>query len=270
MRSVLQWIIVLAFLLGHVPLSLAVDAQFSGPTVVTYLVGKTYGTENSDGYDGTNTAFYFLSWVDGAQVSPITSSSPLPEGLSFETVPLPLPINTADVALLGTPAAGTQGTYNVTLSATVNDTIYSYPIMLTVAATSSFVIGPGISGTWYDAQLSGQGFNIEVLPNNQVAAFFYTFDPQGNNVFLGGVGAIGSPDNSFASIPLNTTAGGFFPPNFDPSSITRAPWGTLLLHFTDCQSGYASWTIDGTNAQGYTDGIIPITRITSIATLPCS
>lgn len=267
-----NWLFVaLAYLLGYVQFSVAADAEFSGPTAVTYVVGNTYGPfDVNGGYSGANTALYGLSWDDGAQVSPITTTGNIPQGLLFTVAPIPLPINSTDLALVGTPAAGTEGTYDITLNATVNNTLYTYAITVVIDAASSFAIQPGISGAWYDPQLSGQGFNIEVLANNTMAAFFYTFDPLGNNVFFSGVGTIGSPDPSFATIPLNATSGGFFPPNFDPSKITRASWGTLFLHFTDCNNGVASWTVDGGQVPGYTDGSIPITRITSIATLPCN
>jgi hypothetical protein len=269
MRWIAKLIVVLAATWAHGHEALAADALFQGPTYVTYVAGKTYGSyfAYTNAYDGTNTAFYYLSWIDGDKVSAITSVGDLPEGLAFNFVPLPLPPDTSDVALLGTPAAGTEGTYNVTLNATINNTLYTYPITLVIEAASTFTLQPGISGTWYDPALSGQGFNIEVLPNNQLSAFFYTFDPQGNNLFLSGIGDIGAPDNASATIPLNTTSGGFFPPAFDPTKIERAAWGSLVFHFTDCNNGTASWIV---NVPGYSNGTIPIKRITSIASLSCN
>ena len=138
-------------------------------------------------------------------------------------------------------------------------------------ATSTIAIQPALTGFWYDKYLHSQVFNIEVLANNLVVVVFYTFDPAGNNVWLVGVG---SPtnldgDTGFADIPLYTTSGGKFPPLYDPTAITKTPWGSLRLHFTDCNSGEAIWTVDGGAAQGYTNGQIPIVRITSIPGLEC-
>jgi hypothetical protein len=137
---------------------------------------------------------------------------------------------------------------------------------------STISIQPALTGSWYDKYLSGQGLNIEVIANNQVVVFFYTFDPEGNNVWVVGVGTQENvdQDSGFATIPMYTTMGGKFPPLYDPSMITKTPWGTLTLHFTDCNSGQATWTIDGGATQGYTDGQMPIVRITSIPGLTCS
>jgi hypothetical protein len=137
---------------------------------------------------------------------------------------------------------------------------------------STIAIQPALTGSWYDKYLSGQGFNIEVIANNQVVVFFYTFDPAGNNVWLIGLGTQENvdQDSGFATIPLYTTMNGKFPPFYDPSTITKAPWGTLSLHFSDCNSGEAAWNVDGGAAQGYTNGQMPIIRITSIPGLTCS
>ncbi|HEX4481616.1 MAG TPA: hypothetical protein VH082_12445 [Rudaea sp.] len=131
-------------------------------------------------------------------------------------------------------------------------------------ATTAFSISPAISGSWYDPAQSGQGFNVEVLANNQLLVYFYTFDAAGNNVWLGGVGTI---DGAVATIALYTTSGGFFTPNFDETKITHAAWGTLTMTFTDCNTGTAAWT---SSASGYTSGNLPITRLTQISTLSCT
>ena len=134
-------------------------------------------------------------------------------------------------------------------------------------STASFAISPGISGSWYDAQQSGQGFNVEVLANGQILVYFYTFDASGNNVWLTGVGTV---DGATATIPLSTTGGGFFPPNFDPGKITHGDWGALTLTFSDCDTGTAAWTVSGGSASGYTNGSLSITRITTISSLTCA
>jgi hypothetical protein len=137
---------------------------------------------------------------------------------------------------------------------------------------STIAIQPALTGAWSDRYLSGQALEIEVLANNTVVVIFLTFDPAGNNVWLIGVGSQINidGDTGFADVPLYTTTGGKFPPQYDPSAITKTPWGSLRLHFTDCNSGDAAWTVDGGKAQGYTDGKIPIFRITSIPGLNCS
>jgi hypothetical protein len=131
---------------------------------------------------------------------------------------------------------------------------------------TNFAITPAITGSWYNPAQSGQGFSLEVISTDRMVAYFYTFDPVGTNVFLTGIGTI---DGATATIPLYTTNGGFFPPNFDPKAITRDSWGTLVLSFTDCSNGTASWTPTITSFLDWTVGSMPITRITTIPGLVC-
>src|SRR4051812_6575104 len=127
--------VILTSVLGVDQIALSADAEFSGPSVVVYTAGQSYGLydSNSDAATGANTtAFFRLSWVDGASVSNITVAGLLPSGISLQVAPFPLPIDTDLDALLGTPAAGSEGIYYVALNATVNGVLYTYPIKLVV------------------------------------------------------------------------------------------------------------------------------------------
>ncbi|WP_332024482.1 plastocyanin/azurin family copper-binding protein [Rudaea sp.] len=128
----------------------------------------------------------------------------------------------------------------------------------------TFAITPGLTGTWYNNTQSGQGFNVEVLANNLIGAFWYVFDDTGHNLFLIGVG---NYSGNTATFNVAETTGGFFPPAFDSTKITRPPWGTLSFTFTDCNNGTVTWTpIDTTHFSG---GTLAITRLTSVGGLAC-
>ncbi len=143
-----------------------------------------------------------------------------------------------------------------------------FVILTCSSAAATFSITPGITGSWYNPAQSGQGFNIEVLPNNQIGVYWYTFDQSGNNLWLTGVGVYGGDFPNTASIPLTITTGGFFPPKFDPNAITRNPWGQLTITFSDCNTAQAVWT-PTILGSGFGSGSSPITRLTSIAGLSC-
>ncbi len=128
-----------------------------------------------------------------------------------------------------------------------------------------FGIQSGISGSWFNPETSGQGFNFEVLGSNLMVVYFYTFDGKGNNVWLVGTGNLQAGD---AGVELVATSGGFFPPNFDPTKISHSDWGKLKLHFSDCNNGTAQWTVPPTNA-AFQNGSFSIQRITSIPGLLC-
>ena len=135
----------------------------------------------------------------------------------------------------------------------------------------SFVISPALSGSWFDPKTPGQGLNLEFIPGNgeiNLLVYWYTFDPQGNNVFL--VGSNDFNPGSSADVLMYTTTGGFFPPAFDAGKIQRNEWGTIRLSFSDCNNALFTWLPSTPLANGYTSGSTSITRLTSLAGLNCS
>ena len=110
-------------------------------------------------------------------------------------------------------------------------------------------ITAGFTGEWYDPSQSGHGLFLEVLPNNLLAAAWFTFTPDGTQQsWFAGVGAI---TNDTAIVNADLTTGGAWIPNFDPTRIVNNPWGTLTFSFTDCDHGrvdFVSTYLDyGTN-----------------------
>ena len=125
-----------------------------------------------------------------------------------------------------------------------------------VPITSAF------TGAWYDPQQSGHGIFVEVLPDNQILAWWFTFTPDGQQAWFGNVGSI---DGDTATVAAVQTQGGRWIPNFDPSSVTQPAWGTLTFQFTDCNHGEVNFT--GTGAYG--TGHMDLTRLTQPAGLAC-
>ncbi len=141
-------------------------------------------------------------------------------------------------------------------------------ITVTAAPQASFAITPGISGSWYNPAQSGHGFNLEVINlsgNDVLLAYWYVFDNSGNNLWVGGL-SNGAISGNSATVNLNQTQGGMFPPNFDKTKITKPAFGTLTFSFTDCNTGTATWN---PGVAGFPSGTMPIQRITSVNGLAC-
>src|SRR6478752_5746288 len=68
--------------------------------------------------------------------------------------------------------------------------------------------------------LGGHGFQLEKVNDTTVTAFWFTFDANGNQVWILGVGQIA--DNRIEMQAVKSR-GGRFPPNFDPTQITNPP-----------------------------------------------
>lgn len=256
-RWICSALIVLAL---HPIVASAADAHFQGPSSVVYFVGTQY--------DVNNGAVFLFGWDDATTVSPITTTGQLPAGLSFATLALPLPDNQEDIGIVGTPAAGSEGTYELTLSATVDGTQYSFPIKLVVDDRSKIptTLTGGFTGNWYGGKSqSGNGFALEVLPNSILVAEWLVFAPGGGQAWIAGTGPIIGNSATVSGFQTNGP-GGVFPPLYDNSNVQTTPWGSLTFTFYDCNNGQVTWT---PTVAGYDSGSMPLQRLTMPAGLTC-
>lgn len=129
---------------------------------------------------------------------------------------------------------------------------------------AGFSLSSTISGNWYDPAQSGHGFQIEVLPGGIATAFWFAFDNNGNQVWINAVGPLGQDT---IAMQAGRVLNGRFPPNFNPNTVTRAPWGTLTFTFNDCDHGTVAWT---TTDPAFTpSGTMTVQRLTTIDGLNC-
>lgn len=119
------------------------------------------------------------------------------------------------------------------------------------------------TGTWYDPAQSGHGFFIEVLPGNLLLAYWFTFSPEGQQAWFGGVGAI---VGNAAMVPTTQSTGARFIPNFNPAQVLRSPWGNLNFSFTDCSNG----RVDFDSVAGFGSGSMILKRLTTPAGIECA
>jgi len=132
------------------------------------------------------------------------------------------------------------------------------------APVNSVVIGPGFTGSWFDPAQSGQGLMLEVLSDNRLLAFWFSFNPAGDQqAWFGGVGTYSGNTATITDVALPT--GGRWIPNFNQNAIVLNPWGTLTFTFTDCNHG----KVDFSSVRGYGIGSMNLTRLTLPAGLTC-
>ena len=130
--------------------------------------------------------------------------------------------------------------------------------------TQHVPITSGFTGAWYDPEQSGHGIFIEVLPGNQMLAWWFTFNPDGTQqAWFGNVGSI---DGDTATVDALQAQGGRWIPNFDPANVTQQPWGRLTFQFTDCNHGEVTFSTTGAYGNGHMD----LVRITQPAGLACN
>jgi len=105
-----------------------------------------------------------------------------------------------------------------------------------------------VSGSWYDPDRSGEGFVLEMLENGSAVVFWFTYDTQGNHMWLlASQGIVSQHDTQvlvdFSDVRIYT--GGVFGQEFDASTVESQAWGELRFSF-DC---------NGDNSVNYTSSI---------------
>ena len=133
---------------------------------------------------------------------------------------------------------------------------------------SDFVINPGLNGSWFNPDTSGQGFFIDVFPTIPLVFLaWFTYDteqPPGSASAVVGnpnhrwLTAAGAFNGNEATLDVTLTTGGLFD---DPTNVTNSPagsYGTITIRFDDCEGGLL--TYDFTPSSGLT-GSVPMSRI---------
>lgn len=99
------------------------------------------------------------------------------------------------------------------------------------------------SGTWFDPERSGEGFQFELTDGVQpqlVASWFtYAPDGSGRQLWLTGSGPL---NFDFAELPLFETQGGRFGATSNPGMVRVVPRGVLAVAFSSCTSGRIQFT----------------------------
>jgi hypothetical protein len=85
----------------------------------------------------------------------------------------------------------------------------------------------------------GEGFVLEVLSRTRALVYWFTYDREGRQRWMIGVGDIEGSRILFDE--LLTTSGGRFGTDFDPQDVINTTWGTLEFEFTSCDNATATY-----------------------------
>lgn len=138
-----------------------------------------------------------------------------------------------------------------------------------LSATTINLDQHGLSGTWWNSQMSGQGFLINLYADNvgaghgTLAAGWYTFDSAGSGAqrWYALQGDVYS-NSSSASLGIFTATDGNLQAGPSPN---RSQVGTATLSFSDCSTATLVYAFNDGRA-----GSIPLTRLTANTTCGAS
>lgn len=121
------------------------------------------------------------------------------------------------------------------------------------------------SGTWYQPAQNGHGLQVEVLgaPGNQTLLVIWYAYLDGAQRWLLGTGPI---VGDRATVTMTITRGSQFPPNFNPASVTRQPWGTLDFRIQGPHAAHIDWQ---SSLPGYGSGGLDLVRLNGLLGKEC-
>ena len=129
-----------------------------------------------------------------------------------------------------------------------------------------FVIEAGISSAWYDRERSGEGFMLEILPDNRAVMYWFTYDGDGNQDWYIATGQIRG--NRILFPQMVQVSGGEFGPGFDPGKVTRSVVGSASFIWSGCDSGVMDWLIDK-DGDSRRHGRMNLHRLTRVMGIDC-
>ena len=124
-----------------------------------------------------------------------------------------------------------------------------------------FPLHQGLSGAWYAPAQDGQGWMVEVLNPTQALVYWFTYDNEGQQRWLLGVGSI--QDEWIEVNDMQWAEGGRFGEAFNPSDVTRHSWGKLSLKLWPCVGAEARYVEGRAHLakRGDFSGVVPLAML---------
>lgn len=135
------------------------------------------------------------------------------------------------------------------------------------SAPATAAIDPSYSGSWYNPPESGSGFNLEIFDDQQALLFWYTYDDNGDAVWLYSEGAITGDVIEFDTY----FAQGMRFSDLDTADKDNRFWGTVRMEFADCNNATITYSsvLGGLEHSPVGTRTHPVQRLVNIDSLPC-
>lgn len=119
------------------------------------------------------------------------------------------------------------------------------------------------SGAWFNPLRDGEGFILEVVDETTVLAYWFTYDAEGNQMWMLGLGDLDGA--GLATLTMQRASGGNFGDRFDPASVMLEDWGDVTLQMGECDDAVYSWSAPAPFNAGSHD----LTRLTTLRRAGC-
>jgi hypothetical protein len=101
----------------------------------------------------------------------------------------------------------------------------------------------GVQGSWWNVEFAGEGFSVEEFSDGFMIAYWYTYDDEGEQMWLIGTGTrVGNT----VELEMVRTRNGLFANPISFQHLTEESWGTVTLQINDCGTMDMSYdSLDG-------------------------
>ena len=124
--------------------------------------------------------------------------------------------------------------------------LFASLLLFSQALMAESITVHGIHGSWWNPQYSGEGFALEQYDDGFVIAYWYTYDVDGNQIWMIGTGFL---EGSHVDLEMTLTHGGQMGNPRNPGDVSEATWGTVSLDLVDCDTIDMSYEgIDGSTS----------------------
>ncbi|NBD95048.1 MAG: hypothetical protein GVY11_01025 [Gammaproteobacteria bacterium] len=103
--------------------------------------------------------------------------------------------------------------------------------------------GAGHTAMWFNPDRSGEGWVLEILPDDRAVAYWFTFDEAGEPRWLVGNGDI--EGNRIEFPELIAASGARFGDQFDPDDVETETVGSARMVFSGCSAGWYEYEAYG-------------------------
>jgi len=106
----------------------------------------------------------------------------------------------------------------------------------------------GVQGSWWNPNFAGEGFAIEEYGDGFVIAYWYTYDEDGNQLWLIGTG---EKQGNTVELEMYRTEGGVLGDPDSSETVSEILWGRVTLDVEDCGHINMSYESQGGLSGGY-------------------
>ena len=125
-----------------------------------------------------------------------------------------------------------------------------------------------ITGSWYDPARSGEGYILEILEDGRAILIWYTYDNDGNHMWLIDSNGVVTQDGNDITLDFNSvvaTSGGKFGEDFNPDNVINTAWGQVQMQLTCSGTGTINYS---SSVEGFGTGQYNISKLTHPWLLP--